>query len=263
MVVGATDPDPRVAGEGMRRLAAAGIEVVAGVASDAAEELDAGYFHHRRTGRPRVTLKLAATLDGQSAAADDTSQWITGPEAREDAHRLRSRSDAVVVGAGTVRADDPRLDVRLPGYAGPQPVPVIIAGAQPLPSAARVLERAPLVYAPSHAAWPDGRPGLVTLVTQRADGLVDLGAVIKELGAKGLIDVMVEGGPRLAASFLHGGLVDRVVLYLGAKLAGGAGRAMVDGVWGTLGDATDVVVSDVTPIGGDVRITADLMGSAG
>ena len=105
---------------------------------------------------PRVTLKFASTLDGQAAAADRTSQWITGPEAREDAHRLRAEADAIVIGAGTLRSDNPRLDVRIDGYAGRQPRPVIIAGSSPLPDNAVVYERDPMLFIPDSVPVPAG-----------------------------------------------------------------------------------------------------------
>ncbi|MGH8875215.1 MAG: bifunctional diaminohydroxyphosphoribosylaminopyrimidine deaminase/5-amino-6-(5-phosphoribosylamino)uracil reductase RibD, partial [Acidimicrobiia bacterium] len=139
VVVGVTDPDPRVAGAGLARLRATGLEVTVGVLEAEVEALDPAYFHHRRTGLPLVTLKAAITLDGQAAAQDGTSQWITGPEARADAHRLRAEADALMVGAGTLRVDDPLLTVRLDGYEGPQPVPVVVAGRRPLPASARAL----------------------------------------------------------------------------------------------------------------------------
>ncbi|MGA7269664.1 MAG: bifunctional diaminohydroxyphosphoribosylaminopyrimidine deaminase/5-amino-6-(5-phosphoribosylamino)uracil reductase RibD, partial [Acidimicrobiia bacterium] len=138
MVIGAIDPDERVSGAGLARIRAAGIETEQGLLADAVERSDPAYFHHRRTGRARITAKTATTIDGQIAARDGTSQWITSAEARADAHRLRAESDAVMIGAGTLRMDDPGLDVRIPGFEGPQPVAVVVAGAGDLPLERRI-----------------------------------------------------------------------------------------------------------------------------
>ena len=129
VVVAVPDPDPRVDGAGLARLRAAGVAVAVGAGAEAAATLNAAYLTHRRLGRPRVTLKAAASLDGKVAAPDGTSRWITGPAARADAHRLRAEADAVMVGAGTALADDPRLTVRLPGWAGRQPLRVLVDAA--------------------------------------------------------------------------------------------------------------------------------------
>lgn len=248
VLVGAEDPDLRVAGRGIARLRSAGIEVRTGVATAEAEALDPGYFHHRRTGRPLVTLKAALTLDGWAAAADGTSQWITSEEARTDGHRLRAAADAVVVGAGTVLADDPALTVRLPEYSGHQPRPVVVAGRRPLPSQARIWERRPLVLAPGPADYPGE-----VVVTPGPDG-VDLAAGVVALGERGLLDVLVEGGPTLAGSLLKAGLVDRGVFYLGALLGGGVGRPALAGAFTTLLGARRVRIESVAPVGPDVRI---------
>ncbi len=253
VVVAVGDPDGRVSGRGVARLRAAGVEVETDVLPDEAEELDPGYFHHRRTGRPLVTLKLAATLDGQAAAADGTSQWITGRAAREDGHRLRARSDAVMVGAGTLRVDDPRLDVRLPGYAGHQPRPVVVAGATPLPSDSLLWHRSPLVYSP--AARGDVPQSAEVVTLPDANG-VDLDAVVKDLGARGILDLVVEGGPTLAGRLLDRGLVDRLVVYLAAKLGGGVGRPVVDGVFSTMAAAHPLRLLEATRLGEDIRVTA-------
>lgn len=247
VVIGVADPDPRVSGSGVAALRAAGIEVEVGVPGVDAERLDPGYFHHRRTGRPRMTLKLAATLDGQTAAADGTSQWITGEEARLDAHRLRAASDAVLIGAGTLRHDDPSLDVRIPGHTGPQPRPVVIAGARPLPATARLYRREPLVYRLGGIA---PMPAGLEVVDA-----ADLPAVVKDLGARMVVDVLVEGGATLARSLLVAGLVDRIVLYLAGRLAGGVGRPLFDGSFATLTDVTEVTIDEVLPVGNDIRIT--------
>jgi diaminohydroxyphosphoribosylaminopyrimidine deaminase/5-amino-6-(5-phosphoribosylamino)uracil reductase len=252
VVVGALDPDVRVSGAGVQRLRDAGITVETGVGAAAARALDPGYFHHRVTGRPRVTLKLAATLDGQVAATDGTSQWITGEAARRDVHQLRAESDAVMVGAGTLRADDPRLDVRLDGYRGHQPRPVVVGGRRPLPDAASLYERGPLVYSPQRVPVP---PGAELEVAWHPGG-VDLAAMMKDLGGRGVVDLLVEGGPALARSLLIAGLVDRLVVYLAGLLAGGTGRAMFTGPFASLTDATPLLIVSSQILGSDLRVEA-------
>jgi diaminohydroxyphosphoribosylaminopyrimidine deaminase/5-amino-6-(5-phosphoribosylamino)uracil reductase len=192
VVVGVLDPDVRVSGRGVAELRRAGLEVEVGVAAEEATELLAPYLKHRRTGRPWVVLKLAATLDGRIAAPDGTSRWITGDEARADAHRLRATSDAVLVGAGTVRADDPELTVRTDPVPDHQPLRVVLGQA---PAGARVL------------------PALE--MTGALDEILD------ELGSRGVIQVLVEGGARVAHAFHHDGAVDRYVIYLAPALFGG------------------------------------------
>lgn len=252
VVVGAVDPDGRVAGRGIARLRDAGLSVTAGGHADRVEAIDPGYFRHRRTGRPRVTLKWASTLDGQVAAADGTSQWITSAATRRDAHLLRATADAVMVGAGTVRVDDPRLTVRLEGYDGPQPRAVVVAGSSPLPPTAAVFTRDPIVYSPS----PRDLPGEVVVAGR--DGRVDLDAVVADLGKREMLDLLVEGGPVLAHSLLEAGLVERVVVYLAAGLAGGVGRPAVAGTFPTMGAQTRLEISEVRRIGPDVRVDAEV-----
>lgn len=215
VVVALTDPDPKVAGAGLDRLRAAGIEVEVGVGETTAAGQLAPYLHHRRTGRPYVVLKLASSLDGRTAAPDGTSQWITGEQARLDAHRLRADSDAILVGAGTVRVDDPGLTVRLPAdERGPD-------DTEPL--------RIVLGRAPEGAAI---HPCL------ELDG--DLGAVLDDLGARGVLHLMVEGGAGVAHAFHAARLVDRYVVYVAPTLFGGddarglfagPGAASMDDVW--------------------------------
>jgi diaminohydroxyphosphoribosylaminopyrimidine deaminase/5-amino-6-(5-phosphoribosylamino)uracil reductase len=194
VVVGMVDPDVQVRGRGIAALHDAGIEVTTGVAGAAVAEQLAPYVKHRTTGRPWVVLKLALTLDGRTAAPDGSSRWITGPAARADVHRLRACSDAVLVGAGTVRADDPELTVR-EATGGPPP-------RQPL--------RVVLGEAP-----PDAR------IRPALELRGDLGAVLDQLGRRGALQVLVEGGARVAHEFHAAGLVDRYVFYLAPALAGG------------------------------------------
>ncbi|CAB4322293.1 MAG: bifunctional diaminohydroxyphosphoribosylaminopyrimidine deaminase/5-amino-6-(5-phosphoribosylamino)uracil reductase RibD [Actinobacteria bacterium] len=196
VVIGLTDPDTRVAGEGIARLRAAGIEVEVGVCADQVEAQLAPYLHHRRTGRPWVVLKLAASLDGRTAAPDGTSKWITGEQARLDAHRLRADSDAILVGAGTVRVDDPALTVRLPederNPDDTEPLRVVLGMAPPGAAIHPCLERSG-----------------------------ELGPILDELGSLGVLQLMVEGGSSVAGAFHRAGLVNRYVVYLAPTLFGG------------------------------------------
>ncbi len=228
VVVGIEDPDPNVAGRGVAALRAAGIEVTVGVVADEVAEQLAPYLKHRTTGRPWVVLKMAASLDARTAAPDGTSQWITGEEARRDVHVLRSRSDAVLVGAGTVRADDPELTVRLDdGAAHPQPLRVVLGRA---PEGARV------------------HPAL------ELSG--DLGDVLSELGRRGVLQVLVEGGATVAHDFHAAGLVDRYVLYLAPKFFGGNdARPLFAGHGaGTIGDVWKGRLLSVERLGEDLKV---------
>lgn len=201
-VIAVEDPDPRVSGGGVAALRKAGVEVTTGVGAEVVESQLAPYLKHRRTGRPWVVLKLAATLDGRIAAPDGSSRWLTGPEARTDAHRLRSLYDAVLVGAGTVRADDPELTVRrvAPPARG-QPLRVVLGSAPP---SARIQPAVELSG--------------------------DLGAVLDELGRREVLSVLVEGGAGVAHDFHAARLVDRYVVYLAPALMGGDdGRPLLEG----------------------------------
>lgn len=231
VVVGAIDLDSRVAGTGVDRLRSFGIDVE--VTEGGGEAIDPAYFHHRRTGRPLVTLKLAATLDGQIAPLDGHSRWITGDEARADAHRLRAASDAVMVGAGTVRRDDPRLDVRLPDEQF-SPRPVVVAGEGVIPETAQIWSRNPIV-----------------IRSRTGDSLR---GPILELAAQGYLAVLVEGGARLARSLWEQDLIDRVVLYLAGRLAGGTGQPMFEGPWSTLADSRPIEIEALTRLGSDLRL---------
>jgi diaminohydroxyphosphoribosylaminopyrimidine deaminase/5-amino-6-(5-phosphoribosylamino)uracil reductase len=227
VVVAIEDPDPQVAGQGIARLRDAGVTVELGLAADAARELLAPYLHHRRTGRPYVVLKQAATLDGRTAAPDGSSRWITGPVARADVHGLRAESDAIVVGAGTVRADDPTLTVRDAPAPRGDPLRVVLGR---VPAAAKV------------------RPCL--------EHQGDLGALLDQLGADGHLQVLVEGGASVAHAFHHAGLVDRYVLYLAPALFGGddaRGLFAGPGV-ATIADVWRGAIRSVTRLGPDLRV---------
>jgi diaminohydroxyphosphoribosylaminopyrimidine deaminase/5-amino-6-(5-phosphoribosylamino)uracil reductase len=228
VVVGVEDPDPQVAGQGLAALAAAGIEVTLGVAAAEVSDQLAPYLKHRTTGQPWVVLKMAASLDARTAAPDGTSRWITGEEARRDVHRLRSRSDAVLVGAGTVRADDPELTVRLDdGVDHAQPLRVVLGRA---PEGARV------------------QPAL------ELSG--DLGSVLDELGRRGVLQLLVEGGARVAHDFHAAGLVDRYVVYLAPVFFGGDdARPLFSGPGaGTIEDVWKGRLVSVERLGDDLRV---------
>ena len=197
VVIAVGDPDPNVAGGGIATLEAAGIEVTVGIGADLVGEQLAPYLHHRRTGRPWVVAKLAASLDGRTAAPDGTSQWITGPEARADAHRLRAESDAILVGAGTVRTDDPSLTVR--DWQAP-------AGTPPAEDPRRIVLGTAVANARVQPclAW---------------DGPID--RLLEQLGAEGVVQLMVEGGAGVIGDFHRAGLIDRFVLYQAPVLFGG------------------------------------------
>jgi len=225
VVIAVEDPDERVAGGGIERLRAAGIAVEVGLCADGVRAQLAPYLKHRSTGRPWVILKLAATLDGRIAASDGTSRWITGDAARDDAHRLRAESDAVLVGAGTVRADDPELTVRR--VPGRDPMRVVLGDA---PAGAKV------------------HPSL------QVSG--DLGGVLDDLGRRGVLQLLVEGGAGVAHQFHVGGLVDRYVIYLAPALFGGDdARGLFSGAGArSVGDLWRGSIVDVARVGDDLRV---------
>ncbi|MEE8331085.1 MAG: dihydrofolate reductase family protein, partial [Acidimicrobiia bacterium] len=253
--VGADDPDDQVSGRGFAALAAAGIDVERGLLAQDVQAADPAYFHHRRTGLPLMRFKAALTLDGQIAAADGTSQWITGPDAREDGHRLRAASDAVMVGAGTLLADDPRLTVRIDGHDGFQPTPILIVGDRVVPPTAAVFAGTPIVY----ATHPVDLPAEVVVVPTGKDG-VDVTAVAKDLAERGLLSVLVEGGPTLAGSLIQAGLMSRATFYLGAMLAAGRGLAPIAGTWRTVTDSRPVVIERTIALGLDLRVDLRMEG---
>lgn len=250
VVIAALDPDPRVSGEGVRILRESGVEVSEDLLGERARALDPGYFHHRRTGLPRVTVKYAMTLDGSVAAGDLTSRWITSEEARQDAHRLRADSDAVMVGAGTLRADDPGLDVRLPGFEGEQPRPVVLAGSERLPTGSRLWDRHPLVLAGAEVPIPAGD----LVVVEGREGRPDPRSACRALAEHGLLDVLLEGGPTVAGAWWDADVVTAGVVYLGARIGGGRGIPPMAGVFGTMEEARPVSVTGRRSLGGDLRI---------
>ncbi|MGV2918170.1 bifunctional diaminohydroxyphosphoribosylaminopyrimidine deaminase/5-amino-6-(5-phosphoribosylamino)uracil reductase RibD [Streptomyces alfalfae] len=257
VVYAVSDPNPAATG-GAETLRAAGISVEQGLCEAEAAEGNAAWLTSVRLGRPHVTWKYAATLDGRIAAADGTSRWITSAEARADVHRLRAECDAVVVGSGTQRADDPHLAVR--GVAGAvQPLRVVVdtSGTAVTPGA-RVLDDA----APTLIAVADDVTPAVTAETvrlPRADGGLDVPALLDALHTRGVRSVLLEGGPTLAGAFVAAGAVDRVVGYLAPALLGAGPAALAGGGITTITQALRLDVSEIRRLGPDLRITATLV----
>jgi diaminohydroxyphosphoribosylaminopyrimidine deaminase/5-amino-6-(5-phosphoribosylamino)uracil reductase len=237
------DPNPRVSGAGFARLRAAGVEVVVGVGEKEARRANEAFVHHLATGRPLVTVKLAVTLDGRVATRTGDSRWVTGPEARALVHRWRAESDAVLVGAGTARADDPQLTARDIGAEGAmetrQPLRVVLDRAGSLPPALR------LFSSPAHAptvafVGPDAVPGYAgaleaaggrVISTPLLNDHLDLVFVLEALGAgralpegvRTVQSLLVEAGPGLATGLLREDLVDRLFVFVAPKLVGDDG----------------------------------------
>jgi diaminohydroxyphosphoribosylaminopyrimidine deaminase / 5-amino-6-(5-phosphoribosylamino)uracil reductase len=239
VVVALEDPDPRVAGEGLRRLRGAGLDVEVGRCAEEAAEVNAGFLSRLRLGRPLVTFKFATSLDGRIAIASGESQWITGPPARERAHALRASHDAIMVGTGTVVADDPQLTCRLPGLDHRSPVRVVIDRHLRIPPAARIIadaRRVPTWVLTFRSADPGRRARFlanrVTLidVDDDGEGQIDLAAALRALGARGITRLLVEGGARLAAAFFRARLIDRVVWVHAPLVIGGEGIPAIAGL---------------------------------
>ncbi len=228
VVIGVQDPDQRVAGTGIARLRDAGIAVQVGVEAEAVNEQLAAYLHHRRTGRPLVMLKLAMTIDGYIAAKSGASGWITGELARRRVHELRAASDAIVVGAGTVRADDPQLTVRDAPGASPRRI---------------VLGRVPA----------DAR---VHPCTEWAGSLTEL---LDTLGGEHVLQLMVEGGAKVAASFHQAGLIDRYVFHIAPAIMGGgdAVPAFAGDTAATLADVWRGRTISTQQLGDDVEVVIE------
>lgn len=270
VVVAMRDPNPSVRGRGVRALRRAGLHVEVGCLREEAARLNESYNHRLRTGRPLVTVKAAMTLDGKIAAAGGESRWITGEAARRDAHWLRARADAILVGIGTVLADDPRLTVRLgrrhgPARAGARPLRVVLDSRLRLPLRAKML-------------WEPSGGQVIVITTSRAHDArikkiehqgarviqvaadrrgVSLPAALRALADLGVNHVVVEGGAEVNAALLQGRLVDRLVLYMAPKLLGGRDAlSVIGGSAPRLADAISLDDVTITKIGADLRVDA-------
>lgn len=254
------DPDPRVAGRGIQRLRAAGIEVRVGLLESAAQQLNRGFVSRLTRGRPWVTLKLASSLDGRTAMANGESQWITGADARADVHRLRAEAGAVLTGAGTVIADDPSLNVRQFDARPRVPDRIVLDSHARVPATARVWNADGARC--FHLCGP--RPASVAVEgVQRiglpldADGRVDLPSALNALAKHEINQVLVECGPTLAGALLAARRVDELVLYMAPRLLGEAARglAALPGIE-HLAQALSIEFTHIRRIGRDLRITA-------
>jgi len=270
VVVATTDPNPAVAGQGLEKLRAAGIDVECGLLEGEARQLIPGFIARMTRGRGRVRAKLAMSLDGRTAMASGASQWITGPAARRDVQRLRAASCAIVTGVGTVLADDCRLTVRpdeldLPVEerelaAARQPLRVVLDSRLRTPPDAKVLDgTAPTllchdreVVVPATLA---AGPARLLALPAAADGL-DLGALCAALSREQCNEILVESGPRLAGALLRAGLLDELIVYMAPALLGDRARPLLELPLDAMADKVSLRLEDVRRVGTDWRFTA-------
>lgn len=259
VVAAMEDPNPVVSGGGLARLRAAGVAASAGLMADAARELNTGFISRMTRGRPWLRLKAAGTLDGKTALNNGVSQWITGEAARRDGHRWRARACAILTGIGTVRSDDPQLNVRAVACER-QPQRVLVDARLDVPLSAKVLQDGCVVAAavddPRKAAQL-AELGCEVLVLPNAQGKVDLQALLQELGRRGINELHAEAGMKLNGSLLREGCVDELLLYVAPMLIGDAAQGLFNLPELTqLDRAVRLTLRDVRVVGTDLRIIA-------
>jgi diaminohydroxyphosphoribosylaminopyrimidine deaminase/5-amino-6-(5-phosphoribosylamino)uracil reductase len=252
-----TDPDPKVSGEGFACLARRGVEWVTGVMEERAKRLNEAYIKHISTGVPFVTLKLAITLDGKIAARDGSSKWITGPEARKRTHLLRAWSDAVLVGSGTVLADDPQLTVR--DAEGRNPLRVMLDSRLRAPFDARVFSDNRVIVVTTASSDPDKAAGLeqrgIEVWRIGSGGRIPLSETLARLGNRPITSILCEGGGALASSLIREKLADKLVLFIAPKLLGNGIEAFGDIGVSSIGEALTLRDMETEPLGNDLLVT--------
>ncbi|MND51038.1 Riboflavin biosynthesis protein RibD [compost metagenome] len=264
VVAAMQDPNPQVAGRGLKRLADAGIAVESGVLEAEARALNAGFIKRMEQGLPFVRVKLAMSLDGRTAMASGESQWITGPEARAAVQRLRARASVVLTGADTVLTDAARLTVR-PDELGldPEltalavsrpPLRVLVDGRLRVPVSAPFFQAGPTLVATVTDGAP--YPGHEWLALPGADDRVDLRRLLLELAARGANEVLVEAGPRLAGAFARAGLVDEYQIFIAAKFLGSSARPLLDWPLERMAEAQELKIVEMRAVGDDWRVIA-------
>ena len=274
VVVAMQDPNPLVSGRGLSMLRDAGIQVDVGLLRETAEQLNPGFIKRQLTGIPKVTVKLAATLDGKTALANGQSQWITGPEARSDVQRYRAQSCAILSGAGTVLADDPALNVRfeqLPASAQQAYQRVLLALDAQVRQPLRVILDGKGVLNPDLNVFADGNVLVINSRTNRAlaemgvaqwqapmrDGKIDLAAVLQHLGSLQINDVWLEAGAKLAGAFIHQNLADELILYQAPKLMGDSAMSLLNMPELTaMSQLPELILVDSRIVGNDIKLTA-------
>ena len=260
VVFATDDPNPAVAGAGVERLVAAGIDVVGGVMQASADKLNVGYIMRRRTGRPYVRSKIAASLDGRTALASGESKWITGDAARADVQRLRARSSAVLTGVGTILGDDPALNVRDTAFGDiRQPLRVIADSRLRTPADARTLALPGTVRIFCVEDRDAARLGNVGVEIQRVDaeaGRVSLSALLDSLGRLEVNELLVEAGPVLNGALLAAGLIDELIVYSASHILGSGARGMFDAISPeTMTERIGLTLVDLRRVGDDLRLT--------
>jgi diaminohydroxyphosphoribosylaminopyrimidine deaminase/5-amino-6-(5-phosphoribosylamino)uracil reductase len=260
VVAAITDPNPLVAGKGLALLKAAGIDTVSGLLETEAHELNIGFVSRMTRGRPWLRLKAAASLDGKTALNNGVSQWITGPDARRDGHAWRARACAILTGIGTVRDDDPQLNVRDVDTPR-QPLRVVVDSKLEIPLDARILKGGPTLIA---GAVEDGAriealraAGADVLILPNSSGKVDLLALLEALGQRGINEVHAESGFKLNGSLMREGLIDELVLYYAPCLLGHAASGLFNlPELTSLDEKRSLNIRDVRQIGSDIRVVA-------
>lgn len=265
VVVAMEDPNPLVAGQGLQQLQLAGIDTACGLLAAQAEALNPGFVQRMRIGRPYIRCKLAMSLDGRTAMASGESQWITGPAAREDVHRLRARSSAIMSGIGTVLKDDPSLTVRLEGdEAVRQPLRIVLDPHLSTPENARFLQQSGeslIVTACSDEEVQERlrQAGAEVVCLPNGNDAVDLIALMPLLAERGINEILLETGAILSGALLHAGIIDELIVYMAPKLMGDKARGLfhTPGL-DLLADAVELDIRDIRAVGEDWRITAKI-----